>query len=89
MPGEEIPIRNWRVVPCEGGYLLFIDPRRETVKLFLGMDPKMTHAQKVRLTPEERFVQETLFGGDLFSEVEVDGVDGAAPSAPHAPPEGT
>lgn len=89
MSGEQIPIRNWRVVPCEGGYLLFVDPRRETVKLYMGMDPSMTHASKVRLTPEERFVQETLFGGDLFSDVEVDGVDVTAPPPTHLPPERT
>jgi len=89
MPGEEIPIRNWRVLPCEGGYLLFVDPRRETVKLYMGMDPRMTNAQKVRLTPEERFVQETLFGGDLFSDVEVDGVDVTPPPSTHLPPERT
>lgn len=39
---KELPIRAWRVIPVQGGVMVFVDPRFETVVIGEGADPKMS-----------------------------------------------
>lgn len=38
---KRLRIRGWRVVHCEGGVFVFIDPRRERLELFDGPWPDL------------------------------------------------
>ncbi len=41
---RELVIRTWRVISIPEGVMIFVDPRTETLRLFVGMDPDLTRA---------------------------------------------
>jgi len=61
----EIVIRAWRIVHIAGGAMVFVDPRRETVRIYDEPDPRLSRAEPMNAEGQEmqRFLQEELFSG--------------------------
>lgn len=61
MRGDNIPIRQWRVLGCPHGYLVFVDPRVETLRISEGMDENLQRVMADPPTVTDDWIQQTLF----------------------------
>jgi hypothetical protein len=61
MDPDELTIRNWRVLALpEGGVMVYVDPRRETIRLFKGAMTRPANWPVV-MEQTEREVQVEMF----------------------------